>query len=134
KTGYVEVTATYTQPGYFSGIFGRTSTPVGAWAVARYPTPQNLNASIITLDASAKTGITISGGSTIRVPRAVYIDATGSSALKVGSGNTLIAPSISVVGGTSLGGTVSPTPVTGVARLEDPLNSSSYVLPTPSLP
>jgi Flp pilus assembly protein TadG len=130
NTGYYEVTVEYNQPRFFSGLLGSSTIPLKARSVGR-----TLKASILTLNTSsgAGSGLTLassSGTPTVKVPRAIVVDSTHSTAaLNTASGSTLKSLSgpgaIAVVGGASTSGaTVSPSPVTGSSySTTDPLSS-----------
>jgi hypothetical protein len=134
KLGYAEVIVQYNQPRAFSTFWGtHTDIPVKARAVARWD--PIWDASILVLNKTASPALTLTGGSAIKVPGTVIVDSNGGSAVNLnGSGTSLTAPEIDVVGGynPSSGAGYSPTPTKGV-DVADPL--ASLALPNPtSLP
>jgi hypothetical protein len=134
KLGYAEVIVQYNQPRTFSKFWGtKTDIPVKARAVARWD--PIWDASILVLNKTASPALTLTGGSAIKVPGTVIVDSSGGSAVNLnGSGTSLTAPEVDVVGGynPSSGAGYSPTPVKGV-DVADPL--ASLALPNPaSLP
>lgn len=131
-TGYFEAVLTQPNPTIFGGYLGIGSVTVGARAVAG--TPGVAQGCVYVMDPSgACPAMTLQGSFTVTAQKcAVEVEGTCSDALQfTGGGGTLTAGSVSVVGGD--GGHPSdstPTPVTGVAPVTDPLQS--IVPPTPS--
>jgi hypothetical protein len=132
QAGYIEAIVSQSEPTFFMKMFNITSQTVAARAVA---TLGSGNGCIYTLGTTG-TGLSVTTSSsnpTLNAPKCgIYANSTSGTALKVvasGSPTPIVASSIGVVGGYSeVGGTVSPTPVTGIAPVGDPL---AY-LPTPS--
>jgi Flp pilus assembly protein TadG len=126
--GCAEVTVTYYQGRTFSNIFGSGSIPISTRAVAR---GRGLNLSILTLNSTGASSLSLTGGSSINAPGAVLVNSsdTATGALSVGSGSSLIASAIDVVGGKNIasGDTVSPTPATGVVISADTAAQSATV-------
>lgn len=130
RSGYVEVNVTYAQQRGFSAIWGSSRIPVSAHAVARGQWV-NSNYAILTLDPTANADFNVAGGGSVKVNGgSILIDSNSASALKNSGGGSVTATSINVVGGTSGGGSFSPSPATGAAAVQDPLSS----LPAPSPP
>ncbi len=127
NSGYVEVIVSSKQATYFMKAFNRSSMTVNARAVATMGSTQNC---IYTLNASG-TDISITNGANIQSTEcALYSNSSSSNALLVSNGGKLNAAAENLVGGYSVtnGGSVSPTPNTGIAAISDPL----AFLPTPS--
>jgi hypothetical protein len=114
---YVEAIVTQTQPTFFANVFNVGSMDVSARAVATLVPAHG----IYTL-APAGTGVAFNG-MTVSVPTGVIVDNSASqpAAMTANSG-IVTAQSIGAVGGyTNNGATVTPTPVTGIAPISDPL-------------
>jgi hypothetical protein len=135
QVGCVEVIVTYYQKRYFSTIYGSTTIPVKARAVARarYGGTQE---GIVILDPSADHSLdgTGSGSNTsesvnVTGGAGVYVNSSYSTAARTGGGGSMSAASFNVVGGYT-GSGFSPTPTTGTLPVPDPLR----YLPQPSDP
>jgi hypothetical protein len=133
KAGYVEVNVTYKMVRGLSGIWGSSRVNVSAHAIARgqwVPPSQG----ILTLDPTASASMKVSGGgsATVNGGGTVVVDSNSGSALTNTGGGSVTASAINVVGGTSGGGTYSPTPNTNNTSyaVQDPLSP----LPAPSPP
>jgi hypothetical protein len=90
------------------------------------------NVSILVLDPTANSALSLSSNATINVPGTVIVDSNSNSALNA-SGNAVVkAASIQVVGKVQKSGnpSLSPTPVTGAAAVADPL--AHLAAPSPS--
>lgn len=87
---------------------------------------------VVALDRSAASALNLTGNVNLTTTDCgVAVNSSSSSALTATGSTILSASSISVVGGTSTGGTtVSPTPITGVAPFPDPLEG----IPAPTVP
>jgi hypothetical protein len=128
--GYAEVIITYNQPRHFSAIWGSTTLPVVARAVARGRWAGSGNG-IIVLDPSVKDALNITGNSSLTVVGGakVIVDSSDpASAADVGGGGGATASEFDVTGGTS--GTFNGAVVTGTPPIPDPL---AY-LPAPTQP
>ena len=130
KLGYAEVIITYKQPRYFSTIWGSTSTPVVARAVAKGYWGGTGNGVILldltvrnALDASGNGAMTVTGGASVIVDS----NHPESAARETGNG-VLTASKFEITGGYS--GSLNGNVVTGVLPTPDPL---AY-LPVPSVP
>jgi hypothetical protein len=87
---------------------------------------------LVTL-GSAAPGISVTNGASLSILSCgITDDATGGGALTVSGGASISTTSVNVVGSTSItnGATVTPTPVTGIATMADPL--SSFANPPPA--
>jgi Flp pilus assembly protein TadG len=129
KTGYVEAIVSQNQPTFFMKMFNITSQTVAARAVA---TLGASNGCVYTLGSSG-TDISITGNASISVQNCAIIDDSNSNSAVDLTGNvTLAAQSIGIVGKAAETGNISvtPTPVTGIAPVGDPL----AFLPTPTVP
>lgn len=129
KTGYAEVKITYQQPRYFSTLWGNSTIPVYARAVAKGYWGGSGNG-VIVLDPVAQYALDSSGGGSATVTGGanMIVDSNNTAAARTTGGGTLTAPSFEVTGNTvgSFNGTVH----TGVPPTPDPL---AY-LPQPSSP
>jgi hypothetical protein len=87
--------------------------------------------SVYVLDATSNAALGLGGSSSIQIGGLVQVDSSSGSALVVQGTAQVQAGSIQVVGGyhASSTATLSPTPVTGVASVPDPLAG----LPIPSV-
>jgi Flp pilus assembly protein TadG len=119
--GYVEAIVSQPQPTFFMQLFKRTSMTVAARAVA---TNGASNGCVYTLGTSG-TDILLNGTVNLTAVSCSITDnsADAGSALLANGNVTLDAQSIGVVGGvTNNGGnTLTPTPVTGIAPVSNPL-------------
>jgi Flp pilus assembly protein TadG len=140
KTNYVQVIATQPQPTFFMKMFNFNSVPVSARAVAAaIPSP----ACVYTLLPNPFTvgkkgvhtpspGVSVTGGASLTLPTCGIVDdATDTGALTVSGGGSISAKSIGVVGTDSIlnGDIVTPTPITGITPVADPLSSLVTVPP-----
>jgi Flp pilus assembly protein TadG len=132
--GYVEVIVTYNQARFFSALWGTSTIPVSARAVARGQwTPAAPG--LLTLDPSANGAIEATGNGSITVRNAAIVDdSKSSSAILTSGSNAVITDAspgqpIDVTGGFS-GGGITPSPTTGVTPMADPLR----FLPVPTQP
>jgi Flp pilus assembly protein TadG len=116
---YVEVIVSQDQPTVFMGLFGRSPMTVTARAVA---TNGVSSGCIYTLGSTGR-GIRGSGGASLTDPSCgIIVDSTSNNALTLSGGATINAKSVGVVGGVNAsGGAITPTPVTGIAPVSDPL-------------
>jgi len=126
----VEVIINAPEPTYFARVLGIDNVSMSSRAVARVV---NSSYGIYVLDphASGALGtLTLSGGANITSNTGIIVDSDSSSALSVTGGATLTAPGVGVTGGYADGGggTINPTPVTGVSPVQDPLAA----LPAPA--
>jgi Flp pilus assembly protein TadG len=128
QLGYVEAIVSQSQPTFFGKIFTgsmfRNSVAVTARAVATLGPGQGC---IYTLGTSG-TDISMSNGARLNAPGCGIFDNSGSTsppAASVVGGATITAAAVGVVGAVSTnnGGAISPTAVTGIAPVSDPLAS-----------
>jgi Flp pilus assembly protein TadG len=135
SAGYVQVIASQSQPTFFMRLFGRSSMTVSALAVAAavpstscvdtlLPNPtapgkKGVPASIPGVDLANSAGLTLSGCG-------ILDNASGTGAFTMTGNASITAASIGVVGTASIanGITPSPTPVTGIASITDPLSAT----------
>jgi Flp pilus assembly protein TadG len=118
--GYVEAIVSQPQPTFFMQLFKRTSMTVAARAVA---TNGASNGCVYTLGTSG-TDILLNGTVNLTAASCSITDnsSNAGSALLANGNVTLDAQSIGVVGGvTNNGGSLTPTPVTGIAPVSNPL-------------
>lgn len=128
--GYVEVIVTEPNPTIFMSMFGFTSMTVGARAVAG--TPGASQGCVYVLDPSSSDAMELQGSFDVSASHCgVIVDSNASDALQfTGAGGSLTAGSVSVVGGDGgQTGDSTPTPVTGAAPANDPINISGPVPP-----
>lgn len=124
---YVEVIATQNNPTFFMRAFHINALDVSARAVA---TLGSGNGCIYTLDPTG-TGLRMNGSGNINVPDCgIVIDSSDSDAIRKNGSGTITAGSIGVVGGVNENGSgsITPTPVTGIAPAGDPL---AFLSPPP---
>jgi Flp pilus assembly protein TadG len=123
KTGYVEATVSKTESTIFMSLFGRPTVTVTARAVATNQGPGK--GCVYTLGSSG-LGIHIQGSAEITATDCgLYDNSNGSPAIsQTGNGPKLYADfgSIGVVGTAGNVGNYSPTPITGIAPVNDPLS------------
>ena len=125
-TSYVEVIASESQSTFFMSIFNQGSMTVSGRAVAGM---RPSNACVYVLNPTASYAMNLQGSFDVSTPGCgVVVNSNSSTALEfTGSGGTLTAGSVGVVGG--VGGQIgdsNPMPVTGIAPQNDPL---AYVPP-----
>jgi Flp pilus assembly protein TadG len=119
-SAYVEVIVSQVEPTYFMQVLHVNSMTVSARAVAGNGPASGC---IYTLDTSG-TDIGMTGSGTLSMANCgIVVDSASSSALKLTGSASITAESIGIVGGYSEtgSGTISPTPVTGLAPAADPL-------------
>lgn len=107
---------------YFMRILGITSTHVSSLAVARVAGTSWCGFCV--LDPSVSGALAANGnGDLVVTGTNMAVDSTSPSALQVNGGGNIEADRIGVVGGytDNGGGTYSPTPVTGINPVPDPL-------------
>ena len=114
----------------FMGLLGVSSMTVNARGVAHQGTA-NGGGCLFTMNKTASSAFSLSGGVQLTSHCGVQVNSTSATAMSVTGGTSLTAPSISVVGGYSLNGgsSISPLPTTGAASMSDPLEN----LPAPSV-
>jgi hypothetical protein len=129
KVGYAEVIITYNQPRYFSGIWGSSTAPVTARAVARGSWAGS-NIGIMVLDPSQKDSLNASGGGTATVTggASVIVDSNNSEAAAATGGSSIVASDFEITGGET--GNLTGTIHTGTPPQPDPLRT----LPVPTMP
>jgi Flp pilus assembly protein TadG len=124
---WVSATITETEPTLFSAVLGKASTLVVARSTSGVFT-EPANACIYSL-APNGNGLKVNGSVTINSSCGVYVDSNSTTnpyALDFGgSSANMTASKIQIVGSWNQNGngTVSPTPLTGVASTADPLAS-----------
>jgi Flp pilus assembly protein TadG len=107
QAGYAEVIITYSQPRYFSSLFGSPSLPVVGRAVARgaWVAP---HVGILLLDPTASGSLGMNGGTTMTVAGVpIIIDSNSPTAATAVGGAKAVAPIYDITGvpGTSGSGT-----------------------------
>lgn len=129
KIGYAEVIITYKQPRYFSTVWGSTSTPIVARAVAKGVWAGS-GTGVLVLDPTAKDALDSSGGPSgiVTGGAAVIVDSNNPEAARATGGGGLTADRFEITGGTT--GTFNGAVETGVLPTPDPL---AY-LPVPPVP
>jgi hypothetical protein len=129
KIGYAEVIITYNQPRYFSGIWGSSTIPVTARAVAQGSWAGS-KIGIMVLDPSAKDSLNASGGGTATVTggASVIVDSKNAEAGAATGGSTIVATDFEITGGET--GSLLGTIHTGTPPQPDPLRT----LPVPPVP
>ncbi len=124
----VEVIVQRPTTAFFSSLLGTNTVNITARAVAS--TIDAKPVCMAALDPSDSNAFRVTGGSTLTSNGcAIYVNSDDPSALKVnGSGTTIDADGVYVVGGVDNSGTISPDPQTGVPTIADPL---AYLTPPP---
>ncbi len=121
NVSYVEAIVTQNQPTFFAQLFNLFSINVAARAVATLGP-----AGCIYTLATAGTGLTFSG-MTVSLPTCAIVDNSSTAAALAANSGVVTASQIGAVGGYANGGaTVTPTPITGIAPVSDPL---AYLTP-----
>jgi hypothetical protein len=127
KPDYVEVLISAVQPTFFMKIMGVNSTTLTARAVARL-SGGGSKGCLYTLGLGKAGGITLNGTASINAPNCGIVD--NQDLTQNGASGSITAGSIGVVGAVKTGGTVTPTPVSGIVAAADPLG---YLTP-PAIP
>jgi hypothetical protein len=129
KIGYAEVIVTYNQPRYFSAVWGSTSIPVVARAVAKGYWG-GTGDGVIVLDPSVSGALGSQGGAAgiVTGGGTMIVDSNNASAATAGGGGSFTADNFKITGGYT--GTLNGTVQTGVLPAADPL---AY-LPVPPVP
>jgi Flp pilus assembly protein TadG len=125
---YVEVDVARPVPTYFLRTLGYNTVNVGAKAVAGYGKSPGC---VFGLDSNFAGTINVQGSADITADCGIIDDSTSGSALTSGGAGKITATSIGVVGGASCG-RCSPTPVTGIASVPDPLSAFAAPAITPA--
>ncbi len=120
NAAYVEAIVTKPEPTYFLSTIGINTMTVSARAVAYEGTGPNC---IYVLDPSASSALSGSGSASIQSGCGLLVDSSSSTAMVLSGSASITAPTISVVGGYTGGGSTNytPTPKTGVIAASDPL-------------
>ena len=131
--GYVQVIASQSQPTFFMRLFGRSSMTVSALAVAAaVPSPSCVDTLLSNPTAPGKNGpvsipgVDLGGSANLTLSGCGLLDnASGAGALTMTGGTMITAASIGVVGPVSIPNFIhpSPTPVSGIPSITDPLSS-----------
>jgi hypothetical protein len=129
KVSYAEVIITYYQTRYFSSIWGNSTLPVSARAVARGRWAGS-GVGVLLLDPSAKESLDSSGGASASVTggASVVVDSSDTTAAAVTGGGAFTASAFNITGGYT--GPLDGTITTGVPPTPDPLR----YLPVPTEP
>lgn len=116
---YVEVIVAQSQPTFFAKIFGITSEPVSARAVA---TQTSGPACIYALDPSASNSYNASGGAVIKAQCGLVVDSNNADAYVDSGGACSDFTSIGIVGGIQQNMCSTPaSPTTGIIPDPNPL-------------
>lgn len=117
----VEVIVTQSVAPYFMELVGSGAVTVKARSVAHQGT--NGGGCLFTLDPTASGAFSLSGGVQLVVKCGVQVNSSSSTAMTVTGGTSLTSPSIGVVGGYSLNGgsSITPLPTIHVPVVNDPL-------------
>jgi hypothetical protein len=130
---YVEAYVAKVHPTFFMKVLGITTQTVTARAVAVWGNGSN-NSCVYTLGnpGTGIQGISVSGTPTLNAPTCGIVDngnfCTNGNRLNVTAGAIGVAGSAGGAGNSCSGGTVTPTPIAGIAPAGDPLE----FLPAPS--
>lgn len=128
SAGYVEVLIQQPSPTYFMHLFGVDSVDIAAKAIAGDSQPSK---TCVYLMAPSGAGLTLQGSYDVEATGCgIYVNSSSSNALDVtGTGGTLNAPYLNVVGGYQGHATTPTTQTDGVAPMSDPLGNITG--PTP---
>jgi hypothetical protein len=113
--------------GHFYGITGNYSVTVNITDVGGQTASTSFTVavqpSIFVLNPTASGALTLTGSVAINIGGAVIVDSSSTTALSAGGTTQITAGTIQVVGGVSAsnGAILSPTPVTGIKAIADPL-------------
>lgn len=123
SNGFVKVSISRDTPGYFMKVFGRNSMTVSASAVATNRAQGDY--CLYVLDPTAAYAMNLQGSFTVNAPKCgIIVDSSSGDALHFnGSGGTLTAAAVDIVGGDS--GQTSdstPPPTLGVPYVSNPLS------------
>ncbi len=119
---YVEAIIDQPQPTWFLSLLGYSTIDVSARAVAG---AANASGCVYVLDSSGSGAITANGNASLSSECGILDDSSSSTAL-IANGNVQISASAIGVAGSTLingGATLTPTPVTGIVPVSDPLSS-----------
>lgn len=137
NSSYVEVIVSEAGPVFFMKALGFRALNVSARAVATdVPSPTciyTLSSASAGSSDSPPGGIYVTGSADLNLPSCgILDDGTGSDAIHVTGGATLTAQAIGVVGTDTVhtGGVLSPSPITGMSPITDPL--AGAVSPPPA--
>jgi Flp pilus assembly protein TadG len=115
----VEVVISQKQPTYFMRVLGSSTVKVSTIATGLTVSGGSC---VYALDPYASGTVSVGGNGIITSQCGIYDNSDNSSALVVSGGGTMTAPVVGVVGGTSINGGGSTTPITGIAAFGDPLS------------
>ena len=120
NSNYVETVVTQATNTYFLRALGYTTINVSARAVAGGISSPNC---IYILDPSGSGAFSMTGSGTLSSSCGIAIDSGGCDALSATGSLSISASSIGVVGDYSMvgSGSITPTPVTHIAAVADPL-------------
>jgi len=119
NTGYVEVIVGQAQPLFFMPVGGFDTVNISARSVTS--AVASASACIYALDPTDPETFLVDRNVSISSECGIFVDSSNATALrKDGASGTVVASSIAVVGGYS-GTGFTPTPVTGLAPVSDPL-------------
>jgi hypothetical protein len=123
NSNYVETVVTQAANTYFLRALGYTTVNVSARAVAGGISSPNC---LYTIDPSGSGALDMTGSGSISSSCGIAVDSSSSNALTATGSMSITATSVGVVGNYSLtgSGSITPTPITGIASSADPL---SYV-------
>jgi Tfp pilus assembly protein PilX len=119
STYWVTVRASESLPQMFSAILGNRTSLISAraTAIATIGPP----GCVYIMDPTSSGALSMTGTSSLVASCGVYVNSSSSTAL-TGNGTTnLTAGEVDIVGGYSFGGTINPTPNTGMGPASDPL-------------
>jgi len=124
NNNYVQVQISQPEPTYFLSLLGISSLTISTEAAATMGSAPGCIYSLDPNDSGSLGLVTISGGATVKTGCGIIVDSGSSSAISVSGGGSIQAASVGIVGNysTSGGGSISPTPVTGMVAADDPLD------------
>jgi Flp pilus assembly protein TadG len=120
NSSYVETIVQQAAPTYFLQVLGYNTVNVRARAVGG---GINIRSCLYALDPSGAGAFSLSGSGSITSGCGIMVDSSSSSALTTTGSGSITASSVGVVGNYSGGGSgsITPTPITGIAQGGDPL-------------
>ncbi|MGH7839477.1 MAG: pilus assembly protein TadG-related protein, partial [Candidatus Binataceae bacterium] len=122
NASYVETIVQQAAPTYFLQVLGYTTVNVSARAVSG---GVNSSSCLYSLDPSSPGAFSFTGSGSITSGCGTLVNSSSSSALTFTGSGSINESSIGVVGNYSKkgSGSISPTPITGIAPVGDPLAS-----------
>ena len=122
---FVEVVVEHPAPTWFMSLFGKDSVDIKSRAVAG--AGANGKNCVYVLDPDMGAALDMQSSAKVDATCGIIVNSSDNDAVKMNSGASVKAASVSIAGGYQLGGgSIDPTPVTGVLPEPDPL---AYLTP-----